>query len=50
MDFTRLFDILDYQQERFPQTVALAGRESGVWRKWRYAFAPRIDVSRLMNR
>ncbi|MBL7796225.1 MAG: long-chain fatty acid--CoA ligase [Saprospiraceae bacterium] len=34
MDFTRLFDILDYQQERFPQTVAFAGREGGIWRKW----------------
>lgn len=34
MDFTRLFDILDYQQERFPQTVALASRESSAWRKW----------------
>ncbi len=34
MDFTRLFDILDYQRERFPQAVAFAGRESGVWRTW----------------
>lgn len=34
MDFTRLFDILDYQQNRFPQTVAFAGREGGIWRKW----------------
>lgn len=34
MDFARLFDILDYQQKRFPQTVAFAGREGGIWRKW----------------
>jgi len=34
MDFARLFDILDYQRERFPQAVALAGREGNVWRTW----------------
>lgn len=34
MDFTRLFDILDCQMERFPQKVAFAGREGGIWRKW----------------
>jgi len=34
MDFARLFDILDYQRDRFAQTVAFAGREGGVWRKW----------------
>lgn len=34
MDFTRLFDILDYQHARFPQAVALAGKEHGVWRTW----------------
>ncbi len=34
MDFTCLFDIADYQRQRFPQTVALAGRENGVWRTW----------------
>lgn len=34
MDFTRLFDILPYQQHRFPQKMALAGREQGVWRTW----------------
>ncbi|MBK6932068.1 MAG: long-chain fatty acid--CoA ligase [Saprospirales bacterium] len=34
MDFTRLFDILDYQQHRYPQAVALAGREQGAWRTW----------------
>ncbi|MBK9338383.1 MAG: long-chain fatty acid--CoA ligase [Lewinellaceae bacterium] len=34
MDFTRLFDMLDYQHERFPQAIALAGREAGAWRTW----------------
>ena len=34
MDFTRLFEILEYQQWRFPQTTALAGRENGLWRSW----------------
>ncbi len=34
MDFTRLFEILEYQQWRYPQAVALAGRENGAWRTW----------------
>lgn len=35
MDFTRLFEILEYQQHRFPQQVSLAGRQSGgQWRTW----------------
>lgn len=34
MDFTRLFDILDYQQQRFPQKTTLAGRENGAWHTW----------------
>lgn len=34
MDFTRLFEILEYQHERFPQSVALAGRKKGQWRTW----------------
>lgn len=34
MDFTRLFDILDYQQQRYPQAIALAGREACAWRTW----------------
>lgn len=34
MDFTRLFEILEYQQKRYPQEVALAGRERGKWRTW----------------
>ncbi|GAB4488158.1 MAG: long-chain fatty acid--CoA ligase [Saprospiraceae bacterium] len=34
MDFARLFEILDYQQKRYPQQVALAGREQGKWHTW----------------
>jgi long-chain acyl-CoA synthetase len=35
MDFTRLFDILPYQQLRYPQKNALAGRgRDGSWRTW----------------
>ncbi len=34
MDFLRIFDILPYQQSRFPQRVAMAGRENGQWRTW----------------
>lgn len=34
MDFHRIFDLLDYQQKRFPQRVSMAGRENGKWRTW----------------
>jgi long-chain acyl-CoA synthetase len=35
MDFNLLFDILDYQQQRFPNRVALAGRRpDGQWHTW----------------
>lgn len=34
MDFHRIFDILDYQQKRYPHRVAMAGREDGNWRTW----------------
>jgi long-chain acyl-CoA synthetase len=34
MDFTRLFDILEYQHKRFPLSTALAGTEQGAWRNW----------------
>ena len=37
MDFSRLFEILEYQQLRYPQEVALAGREQGKWRRWNTA-------------
>jgi long-chain acyl-CoA synthetase len=32
MDFTRLFDILEYQQQRFPRTDAFASKADGQWR------------------
>lgn len=34
MDFVKIFEILEYQARRFPQAVALAGRENGAWRTW----------------
>jgi long-chain acyl-CoA synthetase len=34
MNFTRLFDILEYQQLRYSQKVAAAGRIAGAWRTW----------------
>ena len=34
MDFTRVFEILDYQFERFPQQEAVAGRVNGEWVTW----------------
>lgn len=34
MNFSRLFDILEYQAFRFPQQVAAAGRCAGEWRTW----------------
>jgi long-chain acyl-CoA synthetase len=34
MDFTRLFEILEYQQLRYPQKVASAGRRDGKWQTW----------------
>ena len=34
MDFTRLFEILEYQQHRFPQKMALAGKVEGRWQTW----------------
>ncbi len=39
MDFTRLFEILEYQNRRYPQRAALVGRENGVWRSWSTAEA-----------
>lgn len=39
MDFTRLFEILEYQQLRYPQKVAVAGREANAWRSWSSAEA-----------
>ncbi len=34
MDFQRLFDILPYQQAKYPKRKALAGKENGVWRAY----------------
>jgi long-chain acyl-CoA synthetase len=34
MNFTRLFEILEYQQQRYPHKVAAAGRAQGQWRSW----------------
>ncbi|MCW5924727.1 MAG: long-chain fatty acid--CoA ligase [Saprospiraceae bacterium] len=34
MDFTRLFEILEYQQQRYPHQVALAERVQGGWQTW----------------
>lgn len=39
MDFTRLFELLEYQQKRFPQSIAFAGKENGDWRTWTTADA-----------
>jgi long-chain acyl-CoA synthetase len=34
MNFTRLFEILEYQQMRYPQAIAMAGRSQDQWQKW----------------
>jgi long-chain acyl-CoA synthetase len=34
MNFSRLFEILEYQQIRYPQKVAAAGRVDGSWKTW----------------
>jgi len=34
MDFNRLFEVLEYQQHRYPQTVAMAGRAHNQWQIW----------------
>lgn len=46
MNFQRLFDILPYQQAKYPKKVALAGKENGVWKT--YSTAECLDtVNRL---
>ena len=42
MDFLRLFDILFYQQAKYPQKNALAGKENGVWKT--YSTAECLDI------
>ncbi|MEI6407751.1 MAG: long-chain fatty acid--CoA ligase [Bacteroidota bacterium] len=37
MNFTRLFDLLEYQQFRFPQAAAMSARDANGWRSWRTA-------------
>jgi long-chain acyl-CoA synthetase len=39
MNFTRLFEILEYQHLRYPQAIALAGRSQDQWQKWSCAEA-----------
>lgn len=34
MDFNRLFEVLEYQQHRYPQQVSMAGRSHNGWRSW----------------
>ncbi len=34
MNFSRLFEILEYQQHRYPQKIAAAGRRHGKWHTW----------------
>lgn len=34
MDFNRLFEVLEYQQQRYPQQVAMASRVQNQWRTW----------------
>lgn len=34
MEFSRLFEILEYQQFRYPQKTAAAGRREGKWHSW----------------
>lgn len=34
MDFTRLFEVLEYQQHRYPQQTAIAGRVNDGWQTW----------------
>ena len=47
MDFTRLFDILDFQAFRYPQKVALAYQKNGQWQHFSTAqcIALRQEIS-----
>jgi long-chain acyl-CoA synthetase len=47
MDYTRLFDILDYQASKFPQADAICGKRDGVWQK--YSTAQLIDESNRLS-
>lgn len=43
MEVKRLFDIFPYQQEKFPQSAAVAGRANGVWET--YSTAQVIEIT-----
>lgn len=43
MEVKRLFDIFPYQQEKFPQAAALAGKANGVWET--YSTAQVIEIT-----
>ena len=47
MNFSRLFEILEYQQLRYPQKVASASRRGGEWQTWTTAelLAERDQIS-----
>jgi long-chain acyl-CoA synthetase len=34
IDFTRVFDILSYQQKKYPQSKALSGKHNGGWKSY----------------
>jgi len=34
MTVTKLFEIIDFQLQEYPQSCALAGKENGVWKKY----------------
>jgi long-chain acyl-CoA synthetase len=43
MEVKRLFDIFPYQQEKYPQSAALAGKANGVWET--YSTAQVIEIT-----
>jgi len=47
MDYTRLFDILPYQLDNYPQEDALAAKENGQWRK--YSTQECLDIIRKFS-
>ena len=48
MSFTRLTDILAYQNKNFPKQDALARKENGEWRK--YSTQEIVDASNQVSR
>ena len=47
-DFTRLFDCLYYQQEKFPQQKSLVYKEAGKWKS--YSTAEFLSISNQVSR